>query len=224
MWRVGPIPCAVPPTGSNLPFLNSLGDTAVDFDIAPPRVVASHNDNHTTSIVIHYSSMDVVASFNIFDYFRNQQWLQWVVSSGQWLYSEAMVLYMCFQLASKRPSKLRMNLKKTFQTSNRFRPQLQGPLSVYPATDDNYGLDSCSIVILPSLPPTIVLSESTGRIHHALLMDIEEEEEAFNDIDTSLTIYPCQYSVQVLETVELELGISGKNIQSTSSCPVHLKR
>lgn len=106
----------------------------------------------------------------------------------------------------------------------RFRPQLQGPLSVYPATDDNYGLDSCSIIVLPSLPPTIILSESTGKIHHALLMDIEEEEEAFNDIDASLTIYPCQYSVQVLETLKLELGITAKSIQSTSSCPIHLKR
>lgn len=103
-----------------------------------------------------------------------------------------------------------------------FRPQLQGPLSVYPPTDDNYGLDSCSIIVLPSLPPTIILSETTGKIHHALLMDIEEEEAAFNDIDASLIIHPCQYSVQVLETVKLELGISGKNVQSI--CPIHLKR
>lgn len=95
---------------------------------------------------------------------------------------------------------------------------------MYPATDDNYGLDSCSILILPSLPPTIILSESNGKIHHALLMDTDEEQEAFNDIDASLTIYPCQYSVHVLETVKLEMGISGKNIQNTSDCPVHLKR
>lgn len=113
---------------------------------------------------------------------------------------------------------------KKFVTKFHFRPQLQGPLSVYPATDDNYGLDSCSIVVLPSLPPTIILSESTGTIHHALLMDIEEEEDASNDIDASLIVYPNQYSVQVLETVKLELGISGKNVQSTSSCPIHLKR
>lgn len=47
VWRVGPIPTAVPPTGSNVPYLNSLGDTAVDFDIAPPRVVSSGNDTHS---------------------------------------------------------------------------------------------------------------------------------------------------------------------------------
>lgn len=53
VWRIGPMPCAVPPTRSHVPFLNSLGDTAVDFDIAPPRVVpSSGNDtlnlNHST--------------------------------------------------------------------------------------------------------------------------------------------------------------------------------
>lgn len=57
VWRVGPIPCAVPPTGSNVPYLNSLGDTAVDFDIAPPRVISSNNDTHnisTLTTVISY--------------------------------------------------------------------------------------------------------------------------------------------------------------------------
>lgn len=45
VWRIGAIPCALPPTDSHLPYLNSLGDTAVDFDIAPPRVVKSNNEN-----------------------------------------------------------------------------------------------------------------------------------------------------------------------------------
>jgi nuclear pore complex protein Nup88 len=44
IWRIGPVPSALPPTGSSLPFLNSLGDTAVDFDVAPPRVVDTERD------------------------------------------------------------------------------------------------------------------------------------------------------------------------------------
>lgn len=55
VWRVGPIPCAIPPTSSvggggggspaqQSPYLHSLGDTAVDFDIAPPRVVSTGDD------------------------------------------------------------------------------------------------------------------------------------------------------------------------------------
>lgn len=39
VWRVGPVPCALPPTKKQ-PLLNSLGDTAVDFDIAPPRLIS----------------------------------------------------------------------------------------------------------------------------------------------------------------------------------------
>lgn len=45
VWRIGPIPCAQPPTGAQLSYLNCLGDTAVDFDIAPPRVVTTSTDN-----------------------------------------------------------------------------------------------------------------------------------------------------------------------------------
>lgn len=41
VWRVGPVPCGLPVSGSSAPYLSGLGDTAVDFDIAPPRVVAN---------------------------------------------------------------------------------------------------------------------------------------------------------------------------------------
>lgn len=56
VWRIGATPCALPPTDTNLPYLNSLGDTAIDFDIAPPRVVTEDinqvnvNETTTTSI------------------------------------------------------------------------------------------------------------------------------------------------------------------------------
>lgn len=43
VWRVGQVPCAVSPLqpsgGASTPYLSALGDTAVDFDIAPPRAV-----------------------------------------------------------------------------------------------------------------------------------------------------------------------------------------
>lgn len=38
-WRIGPTPCAFPPTDKKVAYLDGLGDTAIDFDIAPPRVV-----------------------------------------------------------------------------------------------------------------------------------------------------------------------------------------
>lgn len=47
IWRLGATPCALPPTDSQLPYLNSLGDTAIDFVIAPPRVVVAANENNS---------------------------------------------------------------------------------------------------------------------------------------------------------------------------------
>lgn len=47
VWRVGPVPCGLPVSGLSAPYLSGLGDTAVDFDIAPPRVVATGAANET---------------------------------------------------------------------------------------------------------------------------------------------------------------------------------
>lgn len=41
VWRIGPVPTASPLTGTATPYLNALGDTAVDFDIAPARAVSN---------------------------------------------------------------------------------------------------------------------------------------------------------------------------------------
>lgn len=62
VWRIGATPCALPPTGTDLPFLNSLGDTAVDFDIAPPRVSKVADTNTSETI----NSMNVSVVFNLF--------------------------------------------------------------------------------------------------------------------------------------------------------------
>lgn len=55
IWKIGTTPCAAPPTKSSLPFLNSLGDTAVDFDVTAPRVTinATATMNDTLSSEAH---------------------------------------------------------------------------------------------------------------------------------------------------------------------------
>lgn len=64
MWRIGATPCALPPTGTDLPYLNSLGDTAVDFDIAPPRVSkAAETNNDETINSINVSPITVLEYF-----------------------------------------------------------------------------------------------------------------------------------------------------------------
>lgn len=59
VWRVGPVPSAVSPLqsggiggdggGASTPYLSALGDTAVDFDIAPPRAVPTPTPAADTS-------------------------------------------------------------------------------------------------------------------------------------------------------------------------------
>lgn len=62
VWRIGPMPYASPATGSSYPFLNSLGDTAVDFDIIPPRNVPATENSMMKSM------SEIVSELNIRKY------------------------------------------------------------------------------------------------------------------------------------------------------------
>lgn len=126
-----------------------------------------------------------------------------------------------------------------------FRPRLQGPITITPSTVDNYGLDSCSLLVIPSLPPALVIAESNGKLHHALFLEAENAEDvsfkisrfsmisnnfvwlfsqSFNEVDDSLIIHPSEWVVHVLETVELELGLPKDEVNQPYFCPIHLKR
>lgn len=106
------------------------------------------------------------------------------------------------------------------------RPSVQGPLTIRPATADNYGCDYCAVLVLPSQPPTVVMAETNGNLHHGLLLEATDEETGGGDgwgaDDSGLSA--AEWSVHVLETVQLELGLSGAGETSSNSCPVFLKR
>lgn len=57
VWRVGPIPCALPQTGAKFSYLSSLGDAAVDFDIAPPRVLTFNDNGKDVNLLINVMSL-----------------------------------------------------------------------------------------------------------------------------------------------------------------------
>ena len=59
------------------------------------------------------------------------------------------------------------------------RPRLQGPITMTPSTVNNYGLDSCSILVIPSLPPTLIIAETNGKLHHALFLEAENSEDVW---------------------------------------------
>lgn len=111
-------------------------------------------------------------------------------------------------------------LKFTEISNDQFsRPPLEGPLTMFPQKQDNYGMDSCSLIVIPTQPPTLVIAENSGKIHHALMV-----EANFDDFDETKTMIPCEWDLHVLETIELELGLCEKNSKKDVSCPIHLKR
>uniref|UniRef100_A0A675B3N7 Uncharacterized protein n=1 Tax=Anopheles darlingi TaxID=43151 RepID=A0A675B3N7_ANODA len=179
---------------AKLAYLNSLGDTAVDFDIAPPRdsLLAQKNKNDAAKV-------------------------EWPIVI---LRGDGNVYVLCAGIDTNRP-------------------KLQGPISIQPQVDDNYGLDSCSLIVIPTLPPTVIIAESTGKTHHALFLEEEcpldrsltqqqQQQPASIQELANLTLYPCEWYLHVLETVELELGLPGvqeaKEAAKTYTCPLHLKR
>jgi len=57
-------------------------------------------------------------------------------------------------------------------------PVVLGSLSMYPSTDDNYGIDSCSIMCLQTTPPIVVIAMCTGKIYHAILLrEISDDDD-----------------------------------------------
>lgn len=201
MWRVGPIPnfAAVE---KNLSYLHSLGDTAVDFDVAPPRIKGESLNpfyDHSESIDIINSSMTSLSIASK----RNQQLeqqrkIEWPIVI---LRGNGSIFIMNASLNSDQP-------------------RLQGPLTMIPSQKENYGDDSCSLLVIPTLPPTIVIAENTGKLHHVLMIETAPEELSFNETKTFLK---NDWDLYVLETIELELGLDVKS-KDLSTSPVLLKR
>jgi nuclear pore complex protein Nup88 len=49
---------------------------------------------------------------------------------------------------------------------------------MHPATDNNYGLDACSILCLPSQPPVVVIATANGRIYHCIVLESSDESDS----------------------------------------------
>lgn len=90
-----------------------------------------------------------------------------------------------------------------------------------PSQKDNYGDDSCSLLVIPTLPPTLVIAENSGILHHVLMVESPPEDMSFDD---TKTILRNDWELFVLETIELELGLSENDKKESSLTPVYLKR
>lgn len=170
IWKIGPTPCALPPTKSTLPYLNSLGDTAVDFDISAPRITIPTNTANANNETISSEFGSKIV-----------EWTLIILRGNGNLYIALIGL-------------------------DTDKPRLQGPLSMYPSAKHNYGLESCSILALQSNPSVIVVAEPTGRLFHMILVEAEQELNNSENFD-EIGLEPCEWIVNVVEVIELEIGL-----------------
>lgn len=198
-WRVGPIPNSIA-VEKNLSYLQSLGDTAVDFDVAPPKVKEDHlNDsleNDLNKINSSISSLSIHAKKNQQE---KQKKIEWPILI---LRGNGTICVINAGLDTEQP-------------------RLQGPLTVIPQQKNNYGDDSCSLLVIPTLPPTLVIAENSGKLHHLLMIEAQHEDGSF---DETKTLLRNDWDLYALETIELELGLSEDKAGFSSTTPVILKR
>ena len=55
---------------------------------------------------------------------------------------------------------------------------MQGPLSMHPPAEDNYGTDACAIMCLKTCPPVLVVATSGGKLYHCVVLDREDIDDA----------------------------------------------
>lgn len=198
IWRIGPVPAI----DNDFSYLKSLGDTAVDFDVAPPKVREDVNDSfekEVKNINNSLSSISISGKKNLFmEQYKKIEWPIVILRGNGTIFVLSAGL-------------------------NTEQPRIQGPLTVIPQLADNYGDDSCSLLVIPTLPITLVVAENSGKLHHILMIDIPLDEASF---DETKTILRNDWDLYALETIELELGLSEDNqdTKSNSSTPLVLKR
>lgn len=54
-------------------------------------------------------------------------------------------------------------------TVARERYQVEGPVAMHPAADDNYGTDACDLLCLPSSPAVLVVA-TPSRLYHCVVI------------------------------------------------------
>lgn len=48
---------------------------------------------------------------------------------------------------------------------------------MYPAAEDNYGSEACSILHIPSQPPCLAIGTSEGKIYHCVILPSQHADD-----------------------------------------------
>lgn len=49
---------------------------------------------------------------------------------------------------------------------------------MYPAAEDNYGSEACSILHIPSQPPCLAIGTSEGKIYHCVILHADDNNDS----------------------------------------------
>ncbi|XP_022785775.1 nuclear pore complex protein Nup88-like isoform X2 [Stylophora pistillata] len=105
----------------------------------------------------------------------------------------------------------------------RHQPMVVGPLTMFPAADDNYGLDACSLLCLQCQPPVIAMATTSGKIYHCIALESEESDDADEEEDfwsrhgqVQTNSFQRKLSLFVHECVELQLCLLNDGTGSQS--------
>ncbi|XP_047475018.1 nuclear pore complex protein Nup88-like [Penaeus chinensis] len=96
----------------------------------------------------------------------------------------------------------------TFSTKRSAPHIVYGPLSMTPACDTNYGVDTCDLLVLQSSPPVVVIATSTGQLHHCIVIDNKLEKNCNDTLANGFwTNEVAPVRLHVYETIELEMSL-----------------
>ncbi|KAK7058760.1 hypothetical protein SK128_016253 [Halocaridina rubra] len=180
----------------------TLGESAVDFGFGPPSEQTKKIYGNPVSSRLGECIIDPEEEFKA-EYLA----LQWPVFI---LYGNGEVCYVNTTLGPNRAP---------FHS-------VYGPLTMTPPSEDNYGVDSCSLLVLQSYPPVLVIATSSGMLHHCIVYDSSNEEDESLNPSRSLAVNGSQLSLptstrlHVYERVELELSLRPDD--EAFACPLSL--
>ncbi|KAK7604834.1 hypothetical protein V9T40_006020 [Parthenolecanium corni] len=113
----------------------------------------------------------------------------------------------------------------TASMENKQKVKIDGPLPIYPPSDDTYSMeDASALIVLKSTPPIVSVATCNGKVYHALLLSFNENDDETSEsveVDTSGTNHSTS-GLYIFECIELELGISLDDNAELYSSPITL--
>ncbi|XP_077995734.1 nucleoporin 88-like isoform X1 [Glandiceps talaboti] len=105
------------------------------------------------------------------------------------------------------------------------RHTVQGPLTMHPPAEDNYGLDACNIICLESSPPVLVIATSSGNLYHCIVLG-KGDDDSDDTLSWSDASYrrEAELSLYVYENVEVELSLSLDDVDEDMTFPITLHK